>query len=143
MPVMRIEILSKRMNEFNSYKRTHFLSLSRTLESGVPIMSCILAIWSTSFEPGKRGWRLKETKYMYETIYYTQYPVPTWITFTVRFGSHSIIQSKIMIPKKYFTVSSSDFILNMQIFRIQLILMKYFTRFCAKYSLRKEENAFT
>lgn len=47
-----------------------------------------------------------------------------------------------MIPKKYFTVSSSDFILNMQIFCIQLILMKYFTRFCAKYSLRKEENAF-
>lgn len=44
MPVMRIEILSKRINEFNSYKRTHFLSLSRTLESGVPIMSCILAI---------------------------------------------------------------------------------------------------
>lgn len=42
--VMRIEILSKRINEFNSYKRTHFLSLSRTLESGVPIMSCILAI---------------------------------------------------------------------------------------------------
>lgn len=60
--------MGKRMNKLNSYRGTHFLSLSRTLESGVPIMSCILAIWSTSFEPGKRGWRLKETKYMYETI---------------------------------------------------------------------------
>lgn len=76
------------------------------------------------------------------------YKVPSTYqnNFYSKIGSHSInIQSKILIPKKYFTVSSSDFILNMQIhvFGIQLILMKYFTRFCAKYSLRKEENAFT
>lgn len=102
-PVMMIEIFGKRMNELNSYKGTHFLSLSRTLESGVPIMSCILAIWSTSFEPGKRGWRLKETNYMYETKIHV-YIVLTWITFTVRFGSNSInIQSKIMIPKLFYS----------------------------------------
>lgn len=44
MLVMRIEILSKRINEFNSYKRIYFLSLFRILESGVFIMLCILVI---------------------------------------------------------------------------------------------------
>lgn len=68
MLVMRIEILSKRMNEFNSYKRIYFLSLFRILESGVFIMLCILVIWLILFELGKRGWRLKDIKYMYEII---------------------------------------------------------------------------
>lgn len=92
--------------------------------------------------------RVKTERYKVHVWNNLIYTVPSTYqnNFHSKIGSHSInIQSKIMIPKKYFTVSSSDFILNMQIhvFRIQLILMKYFTRFCAKYSLRKEENAFT
>lgn len=36
----------------------HLLSLLRTLGSGVPMMSWILAIWSTSLEPGNSGCKL-------------------------------------------------------------------------------------
>jgi len=41
---------------------TYFLNLLSTLGSGVPMMSCILAIWSTSLEPGNSGCKLKVVK---------------------------------------------------------------------------------
>lgn len=44
------------------YAYTYFLNFCSILEGGVPKTSCILAIWSTSFEPGKSGCKLKRRK---------------------------------------------------------------------------------
>ena len=43
---------------------TYFFNLLSTEGSGVPKMSWILAIWSTSLEPGNRGCKLKYKSYL-------------------------------------------------------------------------------
>lgn len=52
-------------------RRTYCLNFWRRLWSGVPNTSWILATWSNSFDPGKRGFKLKHTGTYYNELHAT------------------------------------------------------------------------